>query len=77
MPKKKSELDRIAETMDKLLALQLWSQGVSQEKIAKTVGRKTEWVNGLLKGIPKGGQKNAGQEAPSEVKKASTAKGQP
>jgi len=59
MPKKESQLDRIAESTEKLLVLELWSRGVAQETIAKSVGRKKEWVNLFLKGVPKGGKQNA------------------
>ena len=56
MPKKNAELDRIVDAIDKLLVFELWALGVPQDRIAKTVGRQTVWVNNLLKGIPKGGQ---------------------
>lgn len=56
MPKKNAELDRIADAIDKLLVFELWALGVPQDRIAKTVGRQTVWINNLLKGIPKGGQ---------------------
>jgi hypothetical protein len=71
MPKKRPELDRIADTIEKILVLQLWARGVSQEKIAKSVGKQIAWVNALLKGIPKGGQSHGSQ---SESKKAEKGK---
>jgi predicted transcriptional regulator len=57
--KNKGDLDHIAETMDKLLAIELWTRGATQESIAKVLGRSKTWVNDLLKAIPKGGKLNA------------------
>ena len=57
MPKRKSpEKDANVDLLQKMLVFQLYALGVSQEKIAKTVGRQRVWVNDLLKGIPKGGK---------------------
>jgi hypothetical protein len=57
MPKRKSpEKDANVDLLQKMLVFQLYALGVSQEKIAKTVGRQRAWVNDLLKGIPKGGK---------------------
>jgi hypothetical protein len=57
MPKKKSpEKDPNVDLLQKMLVFQLYALGVSQERIAKIVGRQRAWVNDLLKGIPKGGK---------------------
>ena len=62
MPKKKSpEEDANVDLLQKMLVFQLYTLGVPQERIAKTVGRQTAWVNELLKGIPKGGKSDANQ----------------
>jgi hypothetical protein len=58
MPKKKSELDQLGETIDKLLVLELWERNVPQGKIAKAVSRSKSWVNDFLKVMPKGGQES-------------------
>jgi hypothetical protein len=51
--KKGNEQDRIIELLEKILLFQLYSLGVNQERIAKTVGKNTVWVNTLVKGIPR------------------------
>jgi hypothetical protein len=57
MPKKKSvKEENSIDLLQKMLVFQLYALGVSQEKIAKTVGRQKAWVNDLVKGIPKGGK---------------------
>jgi hypothetical protein len=57
MPKKKSvDEENTIDLLQKMLVFQLYALGVSQERIAKTVGRQKAWVNDLLKGIPKGGK---------------------
>ncbi len=57
MPKKKNpEKDANIDLLQKMLVFQLYALGVPQDRIAKTVGRQTAWVNDLLKGIPKGGK---------------------
>jgi hypothetical protein len=47
LPKKKAlDQDRTADLLEKLLVFQLYSLGVPQERIAKTVGRQkatTDW----------------------------------
>jgi hypothetical protein len=57
--------DRAADLLQKLLVLQLYSLGTSQDKIARVVGRQKLWVNDLLKGIPK----RASENGPSKKKK--------
>ncbi|HEX6681096.1 MAG TPA: hypothetical protein VF063_10655 [Gaiellaceae bacterium] len=47
------EKGAVEELLQKLLVVQMFSMGASQEKIAKVVGRQKLWVNGILKGIPR------------------------
>jgi len=62
MPMKKpAEQDRTVDLLEKMLVFQLHALGIRQEKIAKTVGRQTAWVNDLVKGIPKGGKSDGNQ----------------
>ena len=54
MPKKKHEAgERTTELLEKLLVVQLYSLGATQDYIARVVGRQKLWVNAMLKGIPK------------------------
>jgi hypothetical protein len=46
-------VDPVEELLQKLLVVQLFSLGATQEKIAKVVGRQKLWVNGILKGLPR------------------------
>jgi len=57
MPRRKSgeQEQRTVELLEKMLVFQLYSMNVPQKRIAKAVGKKTAWVNDLVKGIPKGG----------------------
>jgi len=48
-----SDLERMEELLQKLLVLQMFSMGATQEKTAKVVGRQKQWVNEILKGIPR------------------------
>ena len=48
-----SDLERVEEVLQKLLVLQMFSMGATQEKTAKVLGRQKQWVNELLKGIPR------------------------
>ena len=60
MPRtKKNEQDRAIDLLEKMLVFQLYTLDVTQPRIAKTVGKKTAWVNALVKGIHKGGKSNA------------------
>ena len=43
--------ERVADLLEKILVFQLFELGMPQERIAKTVGRQTRWVNTLLKGV--------------------------
>jgi len=62
MPKKKrDDGTQVTELLEKLLVLQLYAMGARQTRIAKAVGRQTAWVNGLLKGIPRGGVRDASE----------------
>jgi hypothetical protein len=45
--------DEIEELLSKLLAINLWNAGASQNKIASAVGKSPNWVNDFLKGVPK------------------------
>jgi hypothetical protein len=72
--KKRTELDRIADSIEKLLVLELWAHGVPQGKIAKTVVRKRSWVTTLVKGIPKGASLNAKEAEAKEGKKQAKGK---
>lgn len=66
--KKALDQDRTADLLEKLLVFHLYSLGVPQDRIAKSVGRKKAWVNDLLKGLPKGRKSNGGE---AQAKKAS------
>lgn len=69
MPKKKSlEEDASVDLLQKMLVFQLYTLGIPQERIAKTVGRQTVWVNNLVKGIPKGGKSDANQAKTKKAK---------
>ena len=48
-----NDLERVEEALQKLLVLQMFSMGATQEKTAKVVGRKKQWVNDILKGMPR------------------------
>jgi hypothetical protein len=63
MPKKAVEgKEASVDLLTKMLVFQLFSMGVTQDKIAKTVGKQKAWVNDLLKGIPKGGKNDGGKK---------------
>jgi hypothetical protein len=56
MPKKRYEPgQRDIELLEKLLVVQLFSLGATQDQIARIVGRQKAWVNGIVRGIPKKG----------------------
>jgi hypothetical protein len=44
---------KVEELLQKLVVLQMFSMGATQDKIAKTVGRQRQWVTDLLKGLPR------------------------
>jgi hypothetical protein len=68
---KSLEEDAEVDLLQKMLVFQLYTLGVPQERIAKIVGRQTAWVNGLLKGIPKGGKSDASQAKAKKAKRRS------
>ena len=51
--KKQTPNDQIEELLAKLLTINLWSRGTSQDKIARAIGKSKTWVNQFLKGVPK------------------------
>lgn len=56
MPRKRYEPGkRDTELLEKLLVVQLYSLGATQDQIARVIGRQKAWVNAMLKGIPKKG----------------------
>ena len=72
MPKKRSvEEDANVDLLQKMLVFQLYTLGLPQERIAKTVGKQKAWVNDLLKGIPKGGKSDADQAKAKKTKRRS------
>jgi hypothetical protein len=54
-PPADDSMGNIEELLQKMLVLQMFSMGATQDKIAKAVGRQKLWVNTLLKGIPRRG----------------------
>ena len=59
MPKRSYEPgQRVTELLEKLLVLQLYGLGAAQEHIAKVVGRQKLWVNTVLKGLPRKGERD-------------------
>jgi hypothetical protein len=44
---------RMVELTEKLLVFQMYALGIRQTAIAKTVGKSPNWVNALLKGMPR------------------------
>jgi hypothetical protein len=44
--------DKVEELLQKLIVLQMFALGASQDKIAKVVGKQKLWVNTILKGLP-------------------------
>jgi hypothetical protein len=54
MPRKKqTPNDQVEELLSKLLAIDLWTARATQGTIARVLGKSPNWVNDLLKGIPK------------------------
>ena len=58
----RSEREKEAELLEKVLLLQLYSLGATQSQIAGFMGKSKTWVNGLLRGLPKKGGANASLE---------------
>jgi predicted transcriptional regulator with HTH domain len=44
---------KIIELTEKLLVLQMYALGIRQTAIARMVGKSPNWVNALLKGLPR------------------------
>lgn len=44
---------KLVELTEKILVFQLYALGIPQTMIARTVGKSPNWVNGLLKGLPR------------------------
>lgn len=54
MPKRPVEPDvRSIELLEKLVLLQLYALGATQDKIARFLGKQKAWVNATVKGIPR------------------------
>lgn len=62
MPPKK--LPQVEELLTKILALNMWTAGATQDSIAAAVGKGKSWVNDFLQGVPKP-NKNANKSAKS------------
>jgi len=52
-PKKQTPNNQVEDLLSKLLAINLWSAGASQNTIARAVHKSATWVNDFLKGVPK------------------------
>ena len=52
-PKKPTPNDQIEELLTKLVAINLWTAGASQDVIAARVGKGKLWVNEFVQGVPK------------------------
>ena len=50
--------DKTIILLEKMLAIQLFSLKMTQDQIARIVGKNKTWVNDLLKGLTTGGEKN-------------------
>jgi hypothetical protein len=44
---------RTVELLEKSLVIQMYSLGIRQTHIARTLGKSPNWVNALLKGLPR------------------------
>lgn len=44
---------KLVNLTEKMLVFQLYSLGVRQTNIARIVGKSPNWVNALLKGLPR------------------------
>jgi len=72
MARKKSlEGDKCEELLAKMLVFQLYDIGLSQDRIAKVVGRARGWVTDLLRGMPKGERSNANQRKNKKAQRRS------
>lgn len=43
----------VEELLAKLIAINMWTAGATQEAIAAALGKSKGWVNDFLKGVPK------------------------
>jgi predicted transcriptional regulator with HTH domain len=53
MPSEDKSSNRITELLEKSLVLQVYALGIRQTEIARMVGKSPNWVNSLLKGLPR------------------------
>jgi predicted transcriptional regulator with HTH domain len=44
---------RTTELLEKSLVIQMYALGIRQTEIARMVGKSPNWVNALLKGLPR------------------------
>jgi hypothetical protein len=44
---------RVIELLEKSLVIQMYALGIRQTEIARIVGKSPNWVNALLKGLPR------------------------
>lgn len=49
-----TSIERVANLLEKQIALDLYFRGASQDTIARLLGKRKKWVNDLLRGVPKG-----------------------
>ncbi len=72
MPRKtRGKKDRAAEYLEKLIVLQLYALGASQDHMAEAVGKSKTWVNDLVKGLPRGGRSGGKQAKAKKARKRS------
>lgn len=70
MPRTKRDAgDQATEVLQKLLVLQMYTLGATQDRIAKAVGKQKAWVNDLLKGLPRGGKQDGSQAKAKKVQR--------
>lgn len=48
-----NESERTNELLEKILAVQLHMAGATQDQVARTIKKSKQWVNALLKDIPR------------------------
>ena len=51
---KDTSLERLAELLERQIALDLHFHGANQNTIARVLQKSKSWVNDFLKGVPKG-----------------------
>jgi hypothetical protein len=61
MPPKKEAERNLEDLLTKLLAVNLWSAGATQDVIAARLGKGKAWVNSFLKGVPRPSAPKAGK----------------